>query len=75
MNWQEKLQRLLDGRNAAYLARSVGLRPKSIREAATKGQMPRAAKAIKIASALGVPTDWLFDDDQPWDDKYRGMCP
>ena len=75
MNWREKLRKLLVGRNASYLARGVGLNACAITRAATKGEMPRAPKAIKIARALGVPADWLFDDDQPWDDKYRRMCP
>ncbi len=66
MTWQQKIRRLLGGKNASALAESVGLPRTSIRNAVNTGQVPRVDKAIKIARALGVPADWLFDDARPW---------
>lgn len=66
MKWQEKIRRLLRGKNASELARSVGLHVSAIGDAAKKGQMPKADKAVRIARALGIPCDWLFDDSLDW---------
>lgn len=38
----------------------------AIGDAAKKGQMPKADKAVKIAKALEVPCDWLFNDERDW---------
>lgn len=66
MKWQEKITRLLAGKNASSLARSVGLHVGAITAAVSSGHIPIANKALRIARALNVPTDWLFDDEQPW---------
>lgn len=64
MKWTEKILALLQGKNASHLSESVGLHKSAIRDAANNEQLPRVDKAIKIARALNVPADWLFDDAQ-----------
>lgn len=66
MHWREKLRMLLRSANAAELSRRAGLNPSAISGAASKGNMPKADKAIKIAKSLNVSVEWLFDDDAPW---------
>jgi transcriptional regulator with XRE-family HTH domain len=66
MHWREKIKKLLEGRNASQLAITVGLHKSAIRDASNTGRLPRVDKAIKIARALDVPCDWLFNDGQDW---------
>lgn len=66
MTYSEKIKRLTDGRSAAKLGRVVGLHKSAIRDVVNTGKRPRIDKAIKIARALGVTADWLFDDAQDW---------
>lgn len=75
MDWQKKIRRLLENQNASALAESVGLHKSAIRDAANSGRMPRADKALKIARALGVDTDWLFDDSLGWHDRHSSTQP
>lgn len=60
------MSRLLESRNASALARGVGLHVSALKDAANKGQLPKADKAVKIARALGVSCEWLFDDSIEW---------
>lgn len=71
MEWREKLRRLLKDKNAAELSRTVGLNPSAIGAAASKGNLPKADKAVRIARALRVPTDWLFNDEAGWPPPER----
>lgn len=66
MHWREKLRLLLKNRNASELSRNAGLNPSAIGAAVSKGTTPSADKAVRIAEALGVSADWLFDDLAEW---------
>ena len=68
--WLTKLTRLCDGRNFSALERRAGL-PKNTLTRTLAGQMPRAVLAVKIARELGVPTDWLFDEERDWPPPSR----
>jgi len=73
MNWLEKAKRLLKGKNASELSRAVHLPPSAIGAAVSKGNLPKADKAVKIARALGVSADWLFDDLAEWPPPVTGF--
>lgn len=75
VKWQEKMLHLLGSKNAAALSRSVGLHESAISNAVNSGKMPGVDKAIKIARAFGVPTDWLFDDSKDFPPPRMEMPP
>lgn len=62
----EKLRRLTSGQSRARLAREAGLKPTAVTNYITRGSMPLADAALKLARAMNVPLDWLLDDDQDW---------
>jgi len=65
----EKVERLLAqrGMSAAALARLAGVGQDVIsRLRHLDGYEPLASKAVRIARALGVPAEWLFDDEADW---------
>ena len=64
MTFQEKLRRLAPTINKSRAARAVGLKANAISTYMAKGSLPRIDIALKIALALGVPLDWLADDQQ-----------
>ncbi len=66
MRWYDKIDKLTEGINASHICTKAGLPRNAIRRAATSKNMPIAAKGVKIAKALGVPPDWLFDDNRDW---------
>ena len=66
MTFIEKLRRLTDDRNKSKLARRMGLPPTAIHAYLSKGYMPRANTALRIARALSVSFEWLLDDRQNW---------
>lgn len=66
MKFTEKLRLLTDGQNKARIGRCSGLGTTTISNYIAKGSMPRADIAVKMASALNVPIDWLCDDDRDW---------
>jgi transcriptional regulator with XRE-family HTH domain len=63
MEFAAKLKQLTADENKSKLARAAGLSSTAISDYLQKGYIPRADKAIKLARALDVPTDWLFDDE------------
>jgi len=64
MDWIEKMEKLLNGRSYAVIERAAGWPDNTLSNAVRGEQMPGADKAIRLARALGVPAEWLFDDDQ-----------
>ena len=68
-DWREKVRRLLPvrGRTQKALAAEVGVAYNSFRSYLGAIQSsPGMLTGMKIARALNVSADWLFDDDQPW---------
>src|SRR5438552_1110885 len=67
MNFKEKLKRATEGKKRSDLARRANLNPKVISNYINrKSTIPRADIAAKIAKALDVTVEWLFDDAQGW---------
>lgn len=66
MDYQEKIRRLLDSRSKTSLSKSAGLPASTLDSILNKNQEPRAQKAVKIAQALDVSADWLFDNSKDW---------
>ena len=64
MTWQEKMRRLTEGKNLSYWSRRAGCPRNAISNALNSNQMPRSDKGVKLAKALKVTADWLFDDEQ-----------
>lgn len=59
----QKLEKLTEGKNKADLARKVGLKPTTVSDYISKAYLPRVDIALKMARALGVPLEWLADDE------------
>ncbi len=73
--FHEKLRKcvLEQGLNKARAAREVGLPESTISSYLSKDDsLPRADIAIKIARALKVPFEWLFDDSKSWPPPKEG---
>jgi len=69
MKVADKIERLLLERkmSGSALARAAGVSPdviSSLRR--VDGYQPGVGAAIRVARALGVSVEWLFDDDQDW---------
>lgn len=64
MKFAEKLKALTTGENKSLIARKGGLSATAISDYLQKGYIPRADKALMLARGLGVPLEWLLDDDQ-----------
>jgi len=74
MNHAQKIDRLLEihGWTLRELARRTGFGRERIRRMAMK--MPDSVRcAIKIAQALNVPAEWLFDDNLDWAAKQSAL--
>jgi hypothetical protein len=66
VNITEKLTRLAEGKRKADIARSAGLMPTQFNDYTVKGSKPRYDIALRLAKALSVSPEWLFDDRQEW---------
>lgn len=65
MTFHEKLKALARNQNKAALARSAGLPESTISSYMCKpDSLPRVDIGLKIARALDVSAEWLFDDSQ-----------
>lgn len=67
------MRQLAEGRNLSEIARREGLYNAAISDAMNKGQLPKADKAIRIARALGVSAEWLWDDARSWPPPSSGQ--
>jgi transcriptional regulator with XRE-family HTH domain len=77
MTFGEKLARLTTERRIpkSHASTAAKLPANAISDYISKGYVPRADTALRIAHALGVTLDWLADDTQEWpppDGKTRG---
>lgn len=63
----EKLRLAMDhrGLTASVLADSAGVAPNVIYNALNRGTVPRVMSAMRLASALNLPLEYLADDDIP----------
>jgi len=78
MRFIEKLRRRVNelGVPKARLAESVGLKPTVISSYLAKpDSIPRADIGCKIAQAIHVPCEWLFDDKQDWPPPEPAKAP
>ncbi|MFQ5494145.1 MAG: helix-turn-helix domain-containing protein [Phycisphaerae bacterium] len=62
--WAEKFEALRGGRSRAAIERQAGLPSNSISNWINDGRAVRASYGVRLARALGVTSDWLFDDEQ-----------
>ena len=67
MKHSTKIQKLLDdkGWSMLELSRRAQVGREQTRRLGVRIPSSLAA-ALRIAKTLGVSSDWLFDDDQPW---------
>lgn len=66
MDINEKLRRLTEGKNKAAIARSANLKPTQLNDYTNKGFKPRYDIAFRLARALSVAPEWLFNDETEW---------
>lgn len=68
MDWTEKVVKLLEeaGWRQSEVERRAGWARGSLGAKMSAGHMPGADKGVRLARALRVPAEWLFDDEQPW---------
>lgn len=67
MTVNEKLSRLGTKLNKAEISRRAGLAPTAYSAyALSKGTIPRADIALRLARSIGVSVEWLIDDRQEW---------
>lgn len=64
MNWTDKFEALQGRRTYAELERKGGITEGTLSNKVREGTIPLANAAIKIARALDVDVEWLFDDEQ-----------
>ncbi len=65
MHFAQKIRRLWADQSLAALAREVGIAPSNLNKILS-GSQTRFSTGLKLARVLGVPVDWLGDDDQDW---------
>lgn len=75
VTWNEKASRLLNdqGLTVAKLEKKLGAKRGVFYNNFTKGALPAADVGVKIARALDVTAEWLFDDSLGFDvlDRHR----
>jgi len=68
MDWVEKLYKLKEERGfaVAHIERKADWPEKTLSNCLSRGSMPLADKGVRLAKALAISADWLFDDSQGW---------
>lgn len=56
----QRIKEKLGDRDFAWLSRETGISTSALSDVNTKGKIPRADNAFKIAQALGVDVEWLL---------------
>lgn len=72
MEFKDKLEKLLKGRQKQAVAEAAGLVPSALSNFTRRGNVPRADVAFKLAKALDVPLDWLVDDEADFPPPENG---
>ena len=65
MTITEKIKALMQDRRVNVVAARVGVHPITL-TSYSKGTIPGADVALKLARALGVDPGWLVDDSRGW---------
>jgi hypothetical protein len=65
MTITEKIKSLMQDRRVNVIAARVGVHPITL-TSYSKGTIPGADVAVKLARALGVEPGWLVDDTRGW---------
>lgn len=63
MTWIEKVNKLKGVLTLSKLGGLAGWPQNSLSTSMKRGSMPNAGLGIRLANALGVPAEWLFDDN------------
>lgn len=63
MTWTDKVDHLMEGRPRKWLQASAGIDEAYLRTTLGRGSSPSSHIGIKIARALGVTAEWLFNDE------------
>jgi len=66
MDFAKKLRALKGDRTDKTLANAMGCSTQAVQKWSSGKSIPRADYGVRLASALGVPAEWLFDDSQDW---------
>jgi len=68
MKFYDKLRKLQEEHGYAWskIERKAGLGRNRITNMVNDHQVPNAIDGIKLARALGVSAEWLFDENQGW---------
>lgn len=69
VDWTEKVKSVMGSQTYAVIERAVGWSPNSLSSKLAGKHMPRADAGVKLARAIGVAVEWLFDDSidlPPW---------
>lgn len=68
MDWTEKVARLLEatGWRQADIERRANWATGTLGSKMSRGSMPSADRGVRLAKALRVPAEWLFDDQAEW---------
>ena len=62
-NWPKKLRAALQGRTLFEVEKEVGWSANYLASAITEKRNISVGRAVTLAKALGVSSDWLFDDE------------
>lgn len=64
VNWVQKMKELLDGRSLRSIEKAAGVPLNTLAGKKKLKTAPNVLYSIRIARALEVPAEWLFDDKQ-----------
>lgn len=70
MDWIEKFEKVRAGRRLVEIERDAGWSENSLSARINQKNTPNAVLGAKLAKALGVSADWLFDDDNLGPPQY-----
>jgi transcriptional regulator with XRE-family HTH domain len=71
--FREKLQRLIEGRDQASVARDAGINPPTLNNYLNekRSTRPSADAAVALAKYFNCDLSWLLDDSRDWGDRSR----
>lgn len=70
MHWTEKVLKLKGDRPLAAIERAASWKTNHLSNAINDKSMPQADRAIRLAQALRVPAEWLFDESSGMEDLH-----
>lgn len=68
VNWNDKVRRIVEaaGIKLSHIEKCAKWPRNRLSAAMSSGAMPASDAGVRLARALGVPAEWLFDDEQDW---------